>query len=294
MDNKSAETGKGEKEKHLAANILSSGRYENTDGIIYSSLNVQGNPMTHNKEPNPYRLGSSPMEGHIPNPTGLSHKQADNLRSLVDIRRSFPDPELHFNQTDGRQVYCTVDEVDRKKSRSRSNKHKKSSSRKIKFSQLIIDQNMNVQMTPPSSVGSEQRPKFELKPDKDIIRRIDKDQYSESPHVHFADQQQVLNSSQRVTGQKQYSPRDSNAVKSDSHSKTLPEILNDLSQTESSTPKEQPLTGVQEYELSLLEEKKKKLLQKLDKFDQMIHQENEEIVAKEVELTEVDDFEASW
>jgi hypothetical protein len=276
----------------LAANILSNGCSQNNDGM-YSSLNRQSVGLAFCNAPNPYILGSVPIEGHIPTPTGLLNKPTESLRSHVDIRRSFPDPSDHDNQRVAGSMHRTRDDIDRKKSRSRSNKHKKSSSRKIKFSQLIIDQNMNEQITPPSSVGSDQRAKIEIKPEGNATRRKERDQYSESPHVHFADQRHV-NGSQRGTRPQETSPRESNAVKSDSHSKTLPDILNDLSQTESSSMKDQPLTGVQEYELSLLEEKKKKLLLKLDKFDQMIHQANEAIVSKEVELTEVGEGDDSW
>lgn len=173
---------------------------------------------------------------------------------------------MHYHQEESQHS-------DRRKSRSRSSKHRKHSSRKAKYSQLILDQNSNPPYVSPSSSSENEGI---IIGDHAFHNSKGRGRHTASPHVHFADQAEVLNSSHQPG---------SRPGQFDNQSATFPDILDALSQADSRT--EHPFTGVQEYELAMLEERKRKLLQKLERYDTMIHNQNDEIVKREIDLTEV-------
>lgn len=214
------------------------------------------------------------------------------LRSLTEIRRSSP-VEPIFKTEDIAQNERSQRSQERRRSRSKSHKSKKDGSKRVKYSTLIMEQNTNLinqYHTPPSSTESDGRQRVEVNNGEVYIRSQQKSSQSpESPHVHFADHDEILTSARQQERHQQEASRESHNIQSTSHSNAFPDILDALSQADShgQGQADYPLTGVQEYELQMLDEKRRKLLAKIEKMDKAIHNENNEIVKREVELTEV-------
>lgn len=220
-------------------------------------------------------------------------REFNQLRSHVELKRTSDEGgqyhvEHHQPATLNYPLPEDAQYSDRKRSRSRSGKPKKHSSRKGKYSHLILEQNSNPPYTsPPTSSENEAMPIGE----NPFSANRHRGRPNSSQHVHFAEEAEVMNASHQGPSSKAVLPnlRDSHGLQSVSHSNPVPDLLDALSQSGSQIDQaySQPFTGIQEYELAMLEEKKRKLLQKIERYDVMIHRENDEIVRREIELTEV-------
>lgn len=217
-----------------------------------------------------------------------SNRPSDYLRSLTEIRRSAQIEPTYAAEVDNQRDRGDRSK-ERRRSRSKSQKYKKSSSKQIKYSQLIMEQNTAMQQyyPSPSNTDSEGKQRVEIN-NGEVYVNYQRFNQADSPHVHFADKDEILNNSQRVQGFNEIS-RESNNIYSACHSEAFPDILDALSHNESHQRQiDYPMTGVQEYELQMLDEKRRKLEAKIEKMDRLVHNENEEIVKREVELTEVE------
>lgn len=219
-------------------------------------------------------------------------REYDYLRGHVELKRSLAE---HGNYMAEHHPYTSSvhrdDESrqsDRRKSRSKSGKPRKHSSRKTKRCHLILEQNTNPPYVSPSTSSEN-----EAMPIGDTSlnqHKVIRGRPASSQHVHFADYPETASHYQTGGTQPagQHHGESPPGPHSSSQASHFPDLLDALSQTDSKVePAPPPFTGIQEYELAMLEEKKRKLLQKIERLDVVLRRQNDDIVGQEIELTEV-------